>query len=281
MASRRRKKSVAQPDEIVPEGLLKASASVAETGRRINRDPRLISALQILRELLPGEKASGKLVSKEIERQPRAIGRMLEELSTSKPGALGEAGLGALQLWQSISDAQGRGKGKKEVAIAFTDLVDFSSWALKAGDDAAVQLLHDVGDAIEPPVKNNGGQVVKRLGDGMMAVFKDPEGGVRALLEGRERLGKVRAKGYRPEIRAGIHVGRPRKVRGDYFGVDVNIAARVADAAKGSELLLSDQALDAIGEDSVEVRPRERLTAKGVPEDFRVYAVTSAPGARG
>lgn len=278
MASRRKKKGrvAAPPEEIVPEGLLKASASVAETGRKINRDPRLISALQLLRQVLPGEKTSGKLISKEAERQPRVIGRMLEELSTSKPGALGEAGLGALQIWQSISDAQGRGKGKKEVAIAFTDLVDFSAWALKAGDDAAVQLLGDVGDAIEPPVKDNGGQVVKRLGDGMMAVFKDPEAGVQAILEGRERLKRVKAKGYSPKIRAGIHVGRPRKVRGDYFGVDVNIAARVADAAKGSELLLSDQALDAIGEDSVAVRPRERLTAKGVPEDFRVYAVTSA-----
>jgi class 3 adenylate cyclase len=75
-------------------------------------------------------------------------------------------------------------------------------------------------------------------------------------------------------MRAGIHVGRPRKVKGDYFGVDVNIAARVADGAKGGELLLSDQALDAIGSDAVQVRPRERLSAKGVPDDFRVYAVT-------
>ena len=275
MATRRKKKGP-QPEEIVPEGIVKASTSLAETGRRINRDPRLISALQILREVLPGEKQSGKLISKEVERQPRAIGRMLEEVSSSKPGALGEAGLGALQLWQSISDAQGRGKGTKEVAIAFTDLVDFSTWALKAGDDAAVDLLKQVGDAIEPPVKDNGGTVVKRLGDGMMAVFKDPEAGVKAILEGRKRLGRVKAKGYQPKIRAGIHIGKPRKVKGDYFGVDVNIAARVADAAKGGELLLSDQALDAISEDSVEVRPRERLTAKGVPEDFRVYAVTSA-----
>jgi class 3 adenylate cyclase len=274
VAPRRKQKSTS--DELVPEGLVKAGATIAETSRKLNRDPRLISALQVLREFLPGETASGKLISKEAERQPRAVGRMLEELSSSKPGALGEAGLGALQLWQSISDAQGRGKGKSEVAIAFTDLVDFSDWALKAGDDDAVKLLREVGRAIEPPVKDSGGTVVKRLGDGMMAVFKDPEAAVGAILEGRDRLGRVKAKGYKPKIRAGIHVGKPRKVKGDYFGVDVNIAARVADAAKGGELLLSDQALDAIGEDAVEVRPRERLTAKGVPEDFRVYAVTSA-----
>src|SRR4051812_45185943 len=101
MATRRRKKG-GQSDEIVPEGIVKASATLAETGRKLNRDPRLISALQVLRELLPGEKSSGKLISKEVERQPRVIGRMLEEASSSRPGALGEAGLGALQLWQSI-----------------------------------------------------------------------------------------------------------------------------------------------------------------------------------
>ena len=58
---------------------------------------------------------------------------MLSEISTDRPGVLGEAGLGALQVWQSISEAQGRGRGKADLAIAFTDLVDFSNWALKAG----------------------------------------------------------------------------------------------------------------------------------------------------
>ena len=249
-------------------------ASVAETTRRLNQDPRLIAALQSLRKILPGNTGSEQLVAKRAARSPRMVGRLLEEVETDNPGALGEAGLGALQIWESISEAQGRGKGRRDLAIAFTDLVDFSSWALEAGDDAAIALLSEVSDAIEPPVKDNGGTVVKRLGDGMMAVFGDPEAGVRAILEARGRLKQVKAEGYRPQMRAGIHVGRPRKVKGDYFGVDVNIAARVADGAKGGELLLSDQALDAIGSDAVQVRPRERLSAKGVPEDFRVYAVT-------
>lgn len=249
-------------------------ASVAETTRRLNHDPRLIAALQSLRRVLPGDSGSEALVAKRAAHSPRMVGRLLEEVSTENPGALGEAGLGVLQLWESISEAQGRGRGRSDVAIAFTDLVDFSSWALTAGDDAAIELLREVGDAIEPPVKDNGGDVVKRLGDGMMAVFGDPEAGVRAILAGREALRKVRADGYRPRMRAGIHVGRPRKVKGDYFGVDVNIAARVADAARGDELLLSEHALDVIGPDAVQVRPRQRLRAKGVPEDFRVYAVT-------
>jgi len=111
-------------------------------------------------------------------------------------------------------------------------------------------------------------QPVERVGDDDPPVAGDRDAGRLA-----HRRGGAPAVG-KPRMRAGIHVGRPRKVKGDYFGVDVNIAARVADGAQGDELLLSDQALDAIGSDAVQVRPRERLSAKGVPDDFRVYAVT-------
>jgi adenylate cyclase len=185
---------------------------------------------------------------------------------------LGEAGLGALQVWKSVSEAQGRGRGRTELAIAFTDLVDFSTWALAAGDEAAIELLRDVSVAIEPPVNDNDGQVVKRLGDGMMAVFKDADGALDALRQGRERLGDLEVDGYVPRIRAGLHVGCPRKVGKDYFGVDVNIAARVAEEAGPGEVLLSGAALDAL-EKPPRTKERELLDAKGVPEDFRVHAL--------
>ena len=48
--------------------------------------------------------------------------------------------MGALQVWQSLSEAQGRGHGDRDVAILFTDLVDFSDWVLEAGDERAVEL---------------------------------------------------------------------------------------------------------------------------------------------
>ncbi len=56
-----------------------------------------------------------------------------------------EVGLSALQVWQALSESQGRGRGERELAILFTDLVDFSAWALEAGDTMAVDLLRQVG----------------------------------------------------------------------------------------------------------------------------------------
>ncbi len=65
--------------------------------------------------------------------------------------------------------------GDERLAIVFTDLVGFSDWALEAGDDLSLELLREVAEAIEPPVRRHHGEVVKRLGDGMMAVFDDPD----------------------------------------------------------------------------------------------------------
>jgi class 3 adenylate cyclase len=268
---RKRKQTRKEP----AEQLIAAGEQLAQTGKRINRDPVLLGIVRSLRKVLPGDDRVADPSELAATDQPRAVSRLLGEISADRPGALGEAGLGAIQVWQAISEAQGRGKGRTELAIAFTDLVGFSDWALKAGDEAAVNLLRDVSVAIEPPVKANDGTVVKRLGDGMMAIFKSPEGALAALLEGRERVAEVEADGYRPRIRAGIHVGKPRKVGKDYFGVDVNIAARVADDAGPSELLISEATLESIGHPKVKVKERERLEAKGVPGDFAVYSVRS------
>lgn len=257
------------------ERLLAAGEQIAATGRRLNRDPTLLAIVRSFRKVLPGDDRVADPAKLGGGLHPKAVGRMVSEISTDRPGVLGEAGLGALQVWRSISEAQGRGKGKTELAIVFTDLVDFSDWALEAGDEAAVDLLRDVSVAVEPPVKSHDGEVVKRLGDGMMAIFKSAESGLAAIVEGRERLAEIDCDGYEPRIRAGLHVGRPRKVGKDYFGIDVNIAARIADGAGPGELLISDAALEAAGPKAVSVEERPLLDAKGVPEDFRVYAVTA------
>jgi len=256
---------------------MQAGEQLAATGKRINRDPTLLAIVRSLRKVLPGDDRVVDPNRFAASSQPRAVSGLLSEISTDRPGVLGQAGLGALQVWQSISEAQGRGRGRNELAIAFTDLVDFSSWALEAGDEAAIELLRDVSVAIEPPVKEHSGTVVKRLGDGMMAVFKSAPDALAAIAEGRERLADVSADGYRPRIRAGVHVGKPRKVGKDYFGIDVNIAARVAEGAGAGELLVSDAALAALGDGAVRAKERKLLDAKGVPADFKVYAVSKKP----
>ncbi|HEU5251874.1 MAG TPA: adenylate/guanylate cyclase domain-containing protein [Solirubrobacterales bacterium] len=252
---------------------------LAAAVRRFNRDPRLVGFARRARERTLGDDERIDHLSTARGRPSDLAARQLVELRGEEPGFAGELGLTALQAWQRLAESQDRGRGKVDVAILFTDLVGFSSWALRAGDAASVQLLREVGAAIEPPVLERQGEVVKRLGDGLMAAFWSAPDAVEAAFAASERVAPIEVDGYRPVLRTGIHLGRPRKLGGDYFGVDVNVAARLAEAAKPGEVLVSDRALEQLAPGTAEAR-RRRFSAKGAPKDLDVYAVRRSQAPR-
>ena len=90
------------------------------------------------------------------------------------------------------------------------------------------------------------------------------------------RCAAIEVDGYAPRMRAGVHWGRPRKLGGDYLGVDVNIAARVTAAAKAGQVLVSDALLARIDREGVHTGRTKRLRADGAPRDLRVARVTRA-----
>jgi adenylate cyclase len=243
----------------------------AEALKRTNQRDELVAAAARLRRLLPGDDRYGDPLST-TGREPHALlGRTVSALGTDRPSAVREIGLGALQVWQALSEAQGRGHGDREVTILFTDLVGFSSWALEVGDAPAVELLRVVGIAVEGSVTEHSGRIVKRLGDGIMAVFDDTTEAVRGTLEAQRRLGELEVQGHRPRMRAGLHRGRPRRLGGDYLGLDVNIAARVADAAGPGEILVSEAVCGQLDGEAFPTGRGRRLKATGAPRDLRVH----------
>jgi len=235
--------------------------------RRLDSGERLVALARAGRRRLPGDHEYGDPLSLAGDEAPQVVGRGLSALADERPSALRELGMGALQVWQGLSEAQGRGHGDRELAILFTDLVDFSDWVLEAGDERAVELVRAVGQAVEGAVRAHGGRVVKRLGDGVMAVFDDPAAAVRAGCEAAGAAGELHA----PGLRAGVHIGRPRKLGGDYFGVDVNVAARVAAAAGGGEVLVSDAVRDRLDPEQIATRRRWRFKPKGAPKGLQAY----------
>jgi adenylate cyclase len=245
---------------------------LAEALRRLDERPKLVVAAKLAREMLPGDSEFGDPLSTAGSEPSQQLGKRMSALTAKRPSLLGEVGLSALQVWESISQQDAGELGEREMAILFTDLVDFSSWSLKAGDAAAIELLRQVGTAIEPAVTSRGGVVVKRLGDGLMAAFDDAGPAVDAAVEAGGNVATVEVDGYRPAMRAGIHIGRPRRLGGDYLGTDVNIAARVADAAGPGEVLVSSAVSDQLG-DAVKLKRRRGFRAKGAPKELQVYAV--------
>jgi adenylate cyclase len=262
-------------DACMPARRKKAESTNAEgfrdVVRRTDANPQLVATARFLRSLIPG----GELEPTEM---PEPMQRLVEEVQPKGESALREVGKGALQAWQALSEAQRRRRGSADVAILFTDLVGFSDWALEAGDEAALDVLRQVGDAEQKAISSNKGAVVKRLGDGAMAVFSGSEAAVKAAFDSQRAISKINVDGYKPKQRAGVHRGNPRKVKGDFLGVDVNIAARVGDAAKGGEVLVSGSVREELEGRRFKFGSARPLDAPGAPADLTVSTVKPKRG---
>ena len=241
---------------------------------RLDTQPTLLAAARRMRHRLPGDEKFGDPLSTAGRAPVQVIARGVSALRPDGESVSKEIGLAGLQLWQSLSEAAGRGRGGIEMALLFTDLVGFSSWALEAGDAAVLELLREVGTAVESAVLEHDGRIVKRLGDGLMATFLRAGQAVEAALDAQRAVQEIELEGYRPRMRAGVHWGRPRKLGGDYLGVDVNVAARVADAAKPDQVLVSSPVLDRIDAAGLRTGRVRRLKARGAPRDLQVARVS-------
>jgi adenylate cyclase len=267
------------PDEHAkaPTRTGRALARVSAALERLDSRQALVALAKQARKRLPGDHRYGDPLSLTGDEATQLLGRGISAMAAERPSVLRELGMSALQVWQSLSEAQGRGHGDEELTIVFTDLVEFSGWALDAGDTNALELLRQVGLAVEAPVQAHGGRVVKRLGDGLMAVFGgDPAAAVQAACEATEAVGEISVGGYRPRLRAGVHVGTPRKLGGDYFGVDVNVAARVAGAAGPGEVLISSTVRERLDPEQVSTRRRWRFKQKGTPKGLQAFVAEPA-----
>jgi adenylate cyclase len=251
-------------------------ARIRTAAIRLDSAPAVVRAIEGLRRRLPGDERFGDRLSTEGTRPVERIARGVSALDPGRPSAAHELGMGALQVWQALSRSAGRGAGETEVAMLFTDLVEFSRWALDVGDAPAIELLRAVGDALDEIVLDHGGEIVKRLGDGLMAAFDHPAGAVDAALDGLEAIAAIEVDGYVPRMRCGVHWGRPRRLGGDYLGVDVNVAARVVSAAKAQQLLVSAPACELLDAERYKVGRARRLREKGAPTELRVLSVERA-----
>jgi len=247
--------------------------------KNTNHSPSVVAFLRRARRALPGDPEFGDPLSASGVGGPSAAARAADRL-LRREAASREVSLGALQVWQALTERVSGRPANREATLVFTDLVGFSGWSLSVGDDATLKLLRRVSQVVEPPLLEAGGQIVKRLGDGIMAVFAQPVTAVRAAIAAREAVKAVDVDGYTPRMRVGIHTGRPQRIGSDWLGVDVNIAARVMERATKGELVVSQATLDGISDEDftslgVEAKRvrRQVFTAKqdGVPADFIMY----------
>ena len=157
------------------------------------------------------------------------------------------------------------------VAIAFSDIEGSTALNERIGDRAWVRLIDRHDKTVSRLVKRHSGYVVKSQGDGFMIAFARPEQAVWCSMDLQRELAK-RPNGIR--VRIGIHAGKSVRRGDDLFGRNVAMAARVAAAAEGGEILISESVRDALGDD-VTVDEGRDVELKGFNGTHRLYAVTA------
>lgn len=132
------------------------------------------------------------------------------------------------------------GEGRMRVAIAFVDLAGYTRLTEERGDEQAVRAVERFVRAVSRTLPIDA-RVIKALGDEVMVVGADPVG----LVDWAVRFA-ARAPRDIPAPRIGIHCGNALYRDGDYYGREVNRAARVVARASRAEVLVTRDVVDAV-----------------------------------
>jgi len=167
-------------------------------------------------------------------------------------------------------DSDGRlDLGRLRVAIAFADLAGYTRLTEEAGEDEAVDIIERFVEAVGNTLPDDA-RIIKTIGDEVMIVASDAA----ALLDWA--VGFQTLHRERPLPRIGIHQGLTLYRDGDYFGREVNLAARVGARAAGGEVLVTRPLVEAAGR-HLEFEHIGNVKLKGFSKATELFLARRAP----
>ena len=161
--------------------------------------------------------------------------------------------------------------------VVFTDLFGSTSTFEALGNARATQAVTEVTSWIARVVESHGGRVVKMLGDGVLALFRDNPSAINAVVEiqrGNQKGETQIASANRMPIRIGVASGDVEIVGGDCYGDAVNVAARLSDLSGPHQIWANSAALEGANEErNVRFRMLGPISIRGRAEPCSVYQV--------
>ncbi len=215
-------------------------------------------------------------------------------------GTLLDTYLGADAGGRVLRGAVKRGDGEViHAAVCFTDLRDFTALSDRLPSADLLELLNAYFDCVVGAVEAHGGEVLKFVGDAVLAVFRTTVGDEAracraALCAAREAFARAETANAAREGRepivfgTAIHVGEvmygniggPTRLDFTVIGPAVNIASRIQGLCRALErpLLLSEAFVSATGV-ACEDLGAQRL--KGVATEVHIFSPSATAPAEG
>jgi adenylate cyclase len=165
-----------------------------------------------------------------------------------------------------LDDEETAEEGRMRVAIAFADLAGYTKLTEEQGEAQAVSAVERFVETVEQTLPIDA-RVIKTLGDEVMVVGADAG----ALTGWAVALGGELPPGS-PPPRIGIHSGAALYRDGDYYGREVNRAARVVARAAGGEVLVTRPVVDGTSrQDGLEFELIGEVVLKGFNEPTELF----------
>jgi adenylate cyclase len=164
------------------------------------------------------------------------------------------------------------------MAVLFTDIVGSTDYFSRHGDPAGLDLVERHNRLLFPLIEAADGRVVKTLGDGVLAAFRDPAAAIQVGATAQRLLAEIRAPDDELHVRVGIHFGLVLETRDDVFGDVVNLTERVKSAGKPDQVVVSRNLREMVKTDprfAFETIGLHEL--KGCPEAMELFLVRASP----
>jgi len=131
--------------------------------------------------------------------------------------------------------ACGRPRTVEQVAILVTDIVGSTELARELGDDRFFDLVARHQAVVRFEAARRGALSIKPQGDGVFLVFPSADDALAAA----QAIQRAFVR-WPVATRAGVHAGPAISAEGDYYGLALNLAAHIADLARGGQVLVSE-----------------------------------------
>ena len=159
-----------------------------------------------------------------------------------------------------------------EHTFLFADVVGFTAFTERVGDEAAADVAVAFQTAAAHVAEQCGCEVVKSLGDAVMIRGDDAARVVALALRLRRELAD---EGWCPPLRIGVHSGSAVQRGADWYGSTVNVAARITEAADAGEILLSLTTRELIARAGVTIADRGARSFKNVTAPLALFAAAA------
>ena len=175
------------------------------------------------------------------------------------------------EVEEFLTGKRGVGEPVRVVAtVMFTDVVGSTERAHTLGDRAWADLLATHHARVRAELRRFGGTEVDTAGDGFLVSFTSPTAAITCAQTLLTSVGKLGV-----QLRVGLHTGECEIVQNQPRGIAVHIGARVAAKAAPGEILVSQTVHDVVAGSNVSFEDRGSHQLKGVPGEWRLYAVAA------